>query len=135
MSFATAFVPFVAYLGSAAAEISRVVCSRSGRRQFNVEGCPTWPLYATLVLMVASMVVTFINWWKSGFQHAGLWITSVVVIVLCAGMIVPSAMRGIKFQGIPSFYFRYATLVVILVVVALWQGAGIKEPLPKPKAI
>jgi len=135
LSFATAFVPFVAYLGSAAAEMSRVVCSRSGRRQFNVEGCPTWPLYATLVLMVASMVVTFINWWKSGFQHAGLWITSVVVIVLCAGMILPSAMRGIKFQGIPSFYFRYATLVVILVVVALWQGAGIKEPLPKPKAI
>ena len=81
------------------------------------------------------MVVTFINWWKSGFQHAGLWITSVVVIVLCAGMILPSAMRGIKFLGIPSFYFRYATLVVILVVVALWQGAGIKEPLPKPKAI
>lgn len=33
-------------------QISRVVCSRSGRRQFTVSSCGTWPLYATLVLMV-----------------------------------------------------------------------------------
>ncbi len=134
LGFATAFVPFVAYFGAMAAEMSRVVCSRSGRRQFTVEGCPTWPLYMTLALLVASMVVTFINWAKSKFQHPGLWLTSIVVIILAIGMIMPSAMRGIKFQGIPSFYLRYLSLAVILVVVALWQGAGVKEPtvvLPK----
>lgn len=134
LSFATAFVPFVVYIGSGLAEMSRVVCSRSGRRQFSVEGCPTWPLYMTLVLLLASMVVTFINWARGNFRHAGLWVTSVVMLACAISMILPTAMRGVKFQGIPSFYLRYAALAVVLVVVAFWQGAGVEDPRAPPVA-
>jgi hypothetical protein len=80
------------------------------------------------MLLVASMVVTFINWARAKFQHPGLWVTTVVVATCAIGMILPTAMRGIKFQGIPSFYLRYLSLAVILVVVACWQGAGAPGP-------
>lgn len=71
---------------------------------------------------VASLTVTFINWARAKFHHEGLWLTSTVVVACTVGALLPSAMRGIKFQGIPSFYMRYLSLCAILVVVAAWQG-------------
>jgi hypothetical protein len=71
---------------------------------------------------VASLVVTFIHWARAKFLHEGLWLTSTVVAGCIIGMLLPSAMRGVKFQGIPSFYLRYLMLGAILVVVASWQG-------------
>lgn len=66
--------------------------------------------------------MTFINWARAKFHHEGLWLTSTVVVACTVGTLLPSAMRGIKFQGIPSFYMRYLSLCAILVVVAAWQG-------------
>lgn len=71
------------------------------------------------------MVVTFINWARAKFHHEGLWLTSTVVVACTVGMLIPAAMRGIKFQGIPSFYMRYLSLCAILVVVAAWQGTWV----------
>ncbi len=76
---------------------------------------------------MASLTVTFINWARAKFHHPGLWLTNTVVVICAVGMLLPTAMRGIKFQGIPSFYLRYLGLGVILVVVAAWQGEGGRE--------
>lgn len=67
-------------------------------------------------------MVTFINWARAKFHHPGLWLTTTVVAVCAIGLLLPTAMRGVKFQGLPSFYMRYMGLGAILVVVACWQG-------------
>lgn len=132
----TCYVPLVAYAGGALAEASRVFCSRSGRRQFTVDGAPTWPLFCMVLLLLCSGLITFIKWAQHKFQHPGIWLTSSVMVACAIGMHYPSAARGIRFKGLANFYSRYFTLGVLIIVVALWQGASTKgNKLPSPPKI
>jgi hypothetical protein len=133
LGVATAYVPLVAYVGGALSEASRVVCSRSGRRQFVVEGAPTWPLFATVVVLLCSLVINFIKWAQHHFAHAGLWMTAMVMSMCALGMLYPSAARGLRFKGLANFYSRYFTLGILIIVVALWQGADPGSGMPRPK--
>jgi hypothetical protein len=131
LAVSTSYVPLWAYLGTAVAELSRSICSRTGRRQFTIEAAPTWPLYSTVVLLLASLAITFVNWAEAGFKKPGIWTATVVMLTVALYMMLPVTMRGLRVKMPSSFYLRYLLLGVFIVVVALWQQAEPHQQRPK----
>ena len=107
-----------------AAEVSRVFCSRKGKRKVIVTTCPTWPLYVTNVLLMCAMIVSTVHWIRSKYLHPGLWMTTMVTVMVALYTMWPVARRGMLMRGFSSFYLRYAALGAMVIIVGLWQGSA-----------